>query len=100
MAIDSREIPIPPGALQDPDSRELVRAWVANNSLHCSLNFGNWGDDEAIGWGVLLSDIARHIADALFEEHAIDRKETLERLREVFNDELDEPTTPTTGHVM
>jgi len=64
MATDSREIPIPPGALTDPDSRELVRAWVANNSLHCSLNFGNWGDDEAIGWGVLLSDIARHVADA------------------------------------
>ena len=52
MPMDSREIPIPPGALEDPDSRELVRAWVANNALHCSLNLGNWGEDEAIGWGV------------------------------------------------
>jgi hypothetical protein len=48
----------------------------------------------------LLSDIARHVADALFEEHGTDRKETLERMREVFNDELDGPTAPTSGHVM
>ena len=100
MPMDAREIPIPPGALQDPDSRELVRAWVANNSLHCSLNFGNWGEDEAIGWGVLLSDIARHVADALLEERGVDRHETLAKLREVFNDELDEPAEPAGGHVM
>ena len=100
MPMDSREIPVPPGALEDPDSRELVRAWVANNALHCSLNLGNWGEDEAIGWGVLISDIARHVADALQEQSGADRAKTLGKIQKVFNDELDEPTAETNGHLM
>src|SRR5437868_6440168 len=100
MPIDPREIPIPPRALEDPDSRELVRAWVANNALHVSLDVGNWGADEPIGWGVLLSDIARHVADALDEQDVADPVEVLAKIREVFNREIDEPTADTNGHLM
>jgi len=100
MPIDPREIPIPPRALEDPDSRELVRTWVANNALHVSLNVGNWGEDEAIGWGVLLSDIARHVADALDEQEIAEPEQVLARIREVFNKELDSPTADTNGHLM
>ncbi len=102
MPIDPREIPIPPRALEDPDSRELVRAWVANGALHVSLNVGNWGDgdDEAIGWGVLLSDIARHVADALDQQDLADPVEVRARIREVFNKEMDSPTADTNGHLM
>jgi hypothetical protein len=98
--MDSRELAIPPHALEDPDSRELVRAWVANNALHCSLDVFNWGDDEAIGWGVLISDIARHVADALKEQNGTDTATTIAKIREVFNDELDSPTAETNGHLM
>ena len=100
MPIDQREIPIPPRALEDPDSRELVRAWVANNALHVSLSVGNWGDDEAIGWGVRLSDIARHVADALEEQDLAEPEQVLARIREVFNKEMDTPTAETDGHLM
>ena len=100
MPVDPREIPIPPRALEDPDSRELVRAWVANNALHVSLNVGNWGDDEAIGWGVLLSDIARHVAAAIDQQDLGDPDEVIARIREVFNKEMDEPTADTNGHLM
>jgi len=37
---------IPPAAVRDPDSFELLRAWVAEKGLHCSLKVGTYGDRE------------------------------------------------------
>ena len=97
MEAKKRELLIPPSAMSDPNSREMIRAWVAHEGLHCSLNIGTWGDKEKIGWGVLLSDAARHVADALFKEKGISRAETLKEIRRVFNDEVDDPTAETSG---
>ena len=94
---DEKEIGIPPGAVDDPERREMLRAWVAHEGLHCSLNIGQWGDKEATGWGVLLSDVARHVANALHESTGADVADVLEHIRDVFNDELDEPTSPASG---
>ena len=88
---------VPPGAETDPQAQELIRAWVAHGGLHCSLNVGAWSKDEAICWGVLLSDVARHVADALRAQKRIDEQETIEKIRTVFNDELDSPTAEATG---
>ena len=55
---EDKSISIPPDALTDPEAREMLRAWVAHEGLHCSLNIGQWGEREAAGWGVLLSDVA------------------------------------------
>ncbi len=94
---DEKEIEIPPGALDDPERREMLRAWVAHEGLHCSLNIGQWGDREATGWGVLLSDVARHVANALHESTGAEIAEIIEHIRDVFNDELDEPASPASG---
>lgn len=94
---DEKEISIPPGAIDDPNRREMLRAWVAHEGLHCTLNIGQWGDREATGWGVLLSDVARHVAIALHEATGVDSADILEHIRIVFNDELDEPTSPASG---
>jgi hypothetical protein len=91
------ELSIPPGAFEDPKSAELLRAWVANGGLHCNLRIGAFGDNEAITWGILLSDVARHVADALAKEKGIDRRETLTAIREHFDMEFDEPTAETKG---
>ncbi len=91
------QLPVPPGIAGDDDAREMVRAWVAHQGLHCTLNLGQWGEREAIGWGVLLSDVARHVANALHEQSGVDPQAVLEQLREVFNDELDEPTAEADG---
>lgn len=94
---DEKEIAIPPGVLDDPERREMLRAWVAHEGLHCTLNMGHWDEREATGWGVLLSDVARHVANALHESSGVDVNDVLEHIKDVFNDELDEPAPPSSG---
>jgi Domain of unknown function (DUF5076) len=57
----------------------------------------NWGDKERVAWGILLTDITRHVADALYGAKGWDKAETIREIRRVFNAELDEPTEETTG---
>ena len=90
------ELPIPPAAKSDKKAREVVRAWVADNDLHCSLEVGSWGDKERLAWGILLTDVVRHVANALAEK-GLDKEETIREIRQVFNTELDSPTAEASG---
>jgi hypothetical protein len=58
---------------------------------------GSAGENETIFWGILLSDIARHAANALLEQKSWDRDKTLREIQRVFNEELDAPTADTSG---
>ena len=91
------ELPIPPSARSDKNGRELIRAWAAHNGLHCSLDIGNWGDNELVAWGIVLTDVVQHVANALHEEKGWDKAETIREIRRVFNAELDSPTDEATG---
>jgi len=88
---------IPPSARSDKQARELVRAWVAHGGLHCSLSVDNWGEEERAAWGILLTDVARHVADALYKSKNWDKAETIAEIRRVFNAELDHPTDEPQG---
>jgi hypothetical protein len=57
------ELAIPPSARSDSKARELIRAWAAHEGLHCSLSIDNWGENERLGWGILLTDVARHVCE-------------------------------------
>jgi hypothetical protein len=96
--MSNRELVIPPAAKSDPKSKEMLRAWVANGGLHCSLSIGAWGEKETIGWAILLTDVARHVADALHRQHGTDRNETLQQICTVFNRELKAPTADAKGN--
>ena len=91
-----KELPVPPAAKSDKKAREVVRAWVADNDLHCSLEIGTWGDKERVAWGILLTDIVRHVANALAEK-GLDKEETVHEIRRVFNTELDSATSQASG---
>jgi|SRR5271165_2082006 len=91
------ELSIPPSARSDKNAQELIRAWAAHNGLHCSLNVGSWGDNERIAWGIVLTDVVQHVANALQEEKGWDKAETMREIRRVFNKELDSPTAEATG---
>ena len=91
------ELLIPPGAMSDKQSCELLRAWAAHGGLQCSLNVDAWSEDQAVYWGILLSDVARHVADALFQRKHLNKTETLSRIRGVFNSELESPTAEAQG---
>jgi hypothetical protein len=93
----ARELVVPPAAEKDPNSREMIRAWIADKALHCSLNVGTWAEREAIGWGILLSDVARHVADALEKSEGKDKGQFLDEVKRVFNDELEAPSAETEG---
>jgi hypothetical protein len=92
------ELLVPPTAAGDPKAQEVLRAWVAHGGLHCSLRIGVWKHHDAVVWGILLTDVARHVADAIHEEKGIKKTETVERIRAAFNNELDSPTEEPTGH--
>ncbi len=94
----SAELRVPPSAVSDKQACELIRAWAAHGGLHCSLNVDAWPDDKAaIGWGILLSDVARHVADAFHQKKSWDKEETLSKIRAVFNAELSSPSAETSG---
>lgn len=91
------ELPIPPSARSDNKAVELIRTWAAHGGLHCSLSVDNWGESERVGWGILLTDVARHVANALHEQKKLDRDQTLKEIRRIFNAELDSPTAEPSG---
>jgi hypothetical protein len=92
------ELAIPPTVRSDKNAQELIRAWAAHGGLHCSLNVDSWGEEERTAWGILLTDVVRHVANALDEAKGWDKTETIREIRRVFNAELDTPTDDPSGH--
>jgi len=91
------QLPVPPSARSDGNAREVLRAWAAHGGLHCSLNVDSWGDEERTVWGIILTDVVRHVANALSEAKGWDQAETVQEIRRVFNAELDTPTADPSG---
>ncbi|HWX23200.1 MAG TPA: DUF5076 domain-containing protein [Candidatus Binatia bacterium] len=87
---------IPEEALTDPNSRELLRAWVANEALHVSLFIPDEWEDPG-HWGVALADVTRHLADAYHKSQGVDPKQTIRRIQEMIAAELAAPTDDLTG---
>ena len=94
------ELPIPPDAVADNRSLEMIRVWLAKGKLYCVLNIGFWEDrgmDECNAWGILLADMLHHIANAHEEEYGRDRRETIKRVREALLIEMKHPTADRLG---
>lgn len=93
--------PIPEAALRDADAVEMLRVWIAENRLHCSLKIGMYRETmnipEEKAWGTILADIARHVANALKSAYSIDEKESLQMIRDNFLKELTSPTSEAKG---
>ena len=90
---------IPEEALSDPNSREVLRAWVANEGLHVSLFIPDAWEDPG-HWGIVLADVIRHLADGYQKGQGVDPKLTIARIQEMMSAELGSPTdTPTGGFV-
>lgn len=91
-------LPIPAAASRDPRSLEVLRVWIANGEQHVALAFGMWEDPSA--WGLLLADLARHIAEAhAQQDDGVDAEDFLEQIRAGLEAELDAPTDEVSGSV-
>jgi hypothetical protein len=93
-----RELPIPPLAQADSNSVELARVWAAGGRQHVSLATGLWSDPAE--WGIMLTDLARHIAKAYEELEGRNNAETLKRIRDGLEAEWDLPTDTAIGGLL
>jgi hypothetical protein len=92
-----KPLDIPPTAKASPDSVEILRLWMVRESgLQISLRHDAWKDPAA--WGLMLADVARHVARA----HAQEGKKEEEVFRRIlvgFNAEVGSPTDKPTGKI-
>ncbi|MBT1536562.1 DUF5076 domain-containing protein [Ralstonia solanacearum] len=95
------ERPIPAAALRDEDAVEMLRVWIAEQKLHCSMKVGmyletmNIPEEEA--WGVILADVTRHLANALAAGYSTSRDVSIGKIKESYLKELAEPTSDAAG---
>jgi len=94
---DSDELLIPDVATKDRNSFEVLRVWVANKGQHVSLRTGLWDDPAA--WGIMLADLARHVANAYQQDAGLDRLKSLQRIKTALDAELGSPTDEPSGQI-
>jgi len=93
-----RELEVPNTAKIDEDAFEILRVWIANQQQHVSIRIGVWNDPMI--WGMMLADLARHLANAYNQQHGYSFDNTVNRIREGFDVELDSPTDFPSGGIV
>ena len=85
-----RELTPPPIAKSHPKAVEILRAWADPDGPQQVTLITPW-DDPGM-WGLMLMDIARHLAEA-YARRGVDRERALARIKELFDAEWSSPTT-------
>src|SRR5499433_599574 len=83
---------VPPTALEH-GGVEVLRAAIVEGGLHVSLRRAF---DDPQAWGMLIADVARHAARIFAKETKLTEDEALERIRAMFDAEMDAPSDPGT----
>ena len=81
---------IPQAALEH-GGVEVLRAVIVDGGLHVSLRRAF---DDVEAWGMLIADVTRHIARIYATESTLTEDEVIERVRSLYNAEMDSPTDP------
>jgi hypothetical protein len=93
--------PIPEAALRDEHAVEMLRVWIAERRLHCSMKVGMYRETmnvpEEEAWGTILADVARHVSRALEFAYSANASESLQKIRNSFMKELGAPTSEAKG---
>jgi hypothetical protein len=97
MDTHPRQLPIPDSAVNDSRAVELLRVWAAAGKQHVSLATGLWHDPA--NWGIMLVDLANHIANAYEQADGMNRVTTLKRLRDGFDAEWETATDQPEGRI-
>jgi|SRR5438132_10914115 len=93
----AKELPVPSAARTDPRAVELLRVWAANGKQHVSLATNVWDDPAA--WGIMLVDLAKHVASAYHQSKGTDSLGVLKRIRQGFDAEWSTATDAPTGSI-
>jgi hypothetical protein len=98
MSSHPRQLPIPTPAVEDARAIELARVWAAQGKQHVSLATELWDDPAA--WGIMLVDLARHIANAYEQNTGKNREDVLQRIKSGVDAEWLSPTDEPTGNLL
>jgi hypothetical protein len=98
MEPNRRELPIPPPLVDNPSSGELIRIWQASDQQHITLDHRAFQGDPTT-WGLVLVDLARHVADAYERTGIMDAASALRRIREYYDLEWTDPTDTPRGSI-
>ena len=92
MADHRKTLSRPDAVEKDEYAVEMIRGWIAERGLACTLNLGHWHHhsqlDERHAWGVMLADLAREIAIQLEDVTQQDPKDSLHLIIEAMLSEL------------
>jgi hypothetical protein len=91
------ELPIPPVALEDNNSFELLRVWAAFEEQHVSIHPGLNGS--AKDYGFLIAELALHGAKLYAERFKLTEREMLEEIIQGFNREMETKSGNPTGNI-
>ncbi len=97
MKKSTTQLPIPDAAANAASAMEVLRVWVADGDQHVSLATGLWDDPAA--WGLLLVDLARHVARSYEQGGGPNVDAALSRIREAFDAEWNSPTDEPQGGI-
>jgi hypothetical protein len=93
-----KALPVPKAASDDPKGIELLRVWAAKGKQHVSLSTNLWNDPAT--WGIMLVDLARHIAAAYEQAQGIPSSSALQRVKEGFDAEFATATDEPSGEIL
>ena len=91
-------LPVPPAVEGDKSAIELLRVWAAHGKQHVIIAANVWKDPGT--WGIMLVDLAKHIASAYEQTTGADYVATLNTIRKVVDIEWKHPTDEPTGNVL
>jgi len=80
-----KQLDLPQGVTRTPNADEVLRVFI-NADKNMDLTFAR-GFNDAATWGVLLADVARHLANG-YADLGDNPVQTLQRIRDAFNDDL------------
>ena len=85
------EISPPPGATGSVKAKEVLRCWIVDDDLRVSF-LPNAFVDSIETWGLLLSDVARHIAQSAEQDGIASYDVARSRIKKQFDAEWNKPS--------
>jgi len=98
MDTHPKQLPIPKPAAEDTRAIEMLRVWASGGKQHVSIATGLWKDPA--NWGMMLVDLAKHIANAYEQAEGMERRKVLERLKAGFDAEWSSATDEPSGGII
>ncbi len=95
---DVIELDLPDGIRDANQAIEVMRAWIADGTLHVVFDPETFRHD-ASEWGRLLSDIAHHISNAVELDGQLSRYDAIEAIREGFEMGLGQDAVTMSGRI-